>query len=357
MLGLLMTVLGGLVGFSRVATGAHYPGDVFAGFGIGAAIAVSGARLVPPVVEHHLPPVKPLAVDTVARVDGAGVVVVVNPASGSGTGARVLSEVRGALPKAEIVELAEGDDITEVLRAAAERAEVLGIAGGDGTVACAAGVAAESGRPLAVFPAGTFNHFAKDIGCGRVAKTVRAVREGTASYVDLVYFNGGKAMVNTGSIGAYPTFVRARERLEHRIGKPAAAAWAMWNTLRHENPVRIEYDGHVMQTSMFFVGNSIYVPSGFAPAQRNRLDTGLLDVRILEAGRPLARLRFMTSVALGRLSRSKLYHEHRAPEFSLDAVDGPITVALDGEVNGHHQHVEFVAGYRALAVYSRLPIR
>ena len=72
-----------------------------------------------------------------------------------------------------------------------------------------------------------------------------------------------------------------RERFEHKIGKPLAAAYAMLRTLRHEDPVRIRYDNKTMQTSLFFLGNSTYLPSGFAPAQRNRIDTGLLDVRIL----------------------------------------------------------------------------
>jgi undecaprenyl-diphosphatase len=132
-LGLGLALLAGLVGLSRVATGAHYPGDVFAGFGIGAAIAVLGGRMVPPVVPMKLPVTEPLRIDTPERPDGDGVVLVVNPASGSGNGARGIDEVREKLPKAEIVELGEGDDPETALREAAKRAEVLAAGGGDGT--------------------------------------------------------------------------------------------------------------------------------------------------------------------------------------------------------------------------------
>jgi diacylglycerol kinase family enzyme/membrane-associated phospholipid phosphatase len=351
MLGLALAPLAGLVGLSRVATGTHYPSDVAVGFGIGTAIAVLGGRLVPPIVEHNLPCADPLHIDGPARPDGAGVVLVVNPASGSGTGSRVIDEVRRELPKAEIVEVAPGDSIEELVRDAARRAEVLGIGGGDGTVACAAGVAAELGLPLAVFPAGTFNHFAKDIGCEHEAKTIRAIRDGTMSHVDLVSFNDTKTIINTASIGAYPAFVRTRERLEHKISKPLAAAYAMFRTLRRDDPVRIRFDDKTIQTSLFFLGNSTYVPSGFAPAQRNRMDTGLIDVRILETGRRLSRLRIMTALMLGRLSRSRLYHEQHVPEFRFTAVDGPTAVARDGEVDGHHEHASFTARYRVLQVF------
>ncbi|MFN3005677.1 bifunctional phosphatase PAP2/diacylglycerol kinase family protein [Mycolicibacterium wolinskyi] len=352
--GLAMALLAGLVGLSRVATGAHYPGDVFAGFGIGAGIAILGARVVPTLPTASLPTSDPLRYKTEPRPDGAGVVLVINPASGGGTGARVVDEVRNSLPRTEIVEIAEDDDIEKVLREAAERCEVLAVGGGDGTVACAAGVAVEAGVPLAVFPGGTFNHFAKDIGCDSVARTVDTIRRGSAAYVDLVCLNEKQLVINTASIGAYPKYVRMREKLEHRMGKRLAGVYALYLTLRRDEPVRITYDDKTIQTSLFFLGNSTYFPSGFAPALRPRMDDGLIDVRILETGRKFSRLRIATAVALGRLVRSPLYHEMQVPEFRFTTVDGPTVLAHDGEVGETCTQASFSVRYRALPVFRPL---
>ncbi|OBI29936.1 phosphoesterase [Mycobacterium sp. E1386] len=351
MLGFGLALLAGLVGLSRVATGAHYPGDVVAGFGIGAGLAVLGGRLVPPIVETALPKTEPLRVETPERPEGSGVVLVINPESGSGTGARVVDEVREALPKVDIRELGPDDDPAEVLREAAASAEVLAVGGGDGTVATAAGVAIEAGLPLAVFPAGTFNHFAKDIGCETVSKTVDAIRRGSVSCVDLVCLNESQMVLNTASIGAYPTFVQQREKLEKRIGKPLAGLYAMLHTLRHDQPVRISYDNKTLLTSLFFLGNSLYLPTGFAPSRRTRMDDGLIDVRMLDAGRRWSRTRILTALALGRLERSPLYHELQVPEFSFVAVDGPTVIACDGEVGDEYEKASFTAKYRVLPVF------
>ena len=353
--GLGLALLAGLVGISRVATGAHYPGDVPAGFGLGAGIAVLGGKVVPPIVETRLPTADPLRVEAPPRPDGAGVVLVINSASGSGTGAWVTDEVQRELPKAEVIELAGDDDIVAVLRDAAARAEVLGVSGGDGTVSSAAGIAVEAGVPLAVFPGGTFNHFAKDIGCDTVAKTVAAIREGSIGCVDIVKLNETGTVINTASIGAYPAFVRTREKLEHKIGKSLAGAYAIFHTLRREPPVRIAYDNKELQTSLFFLGNSVYLPSGFAPSRRGRMDDGLIDVRILETGRRLSRLRLVTSLALGRLVRSPLYHEMRVPEFQFKAIDGPTPLAHDGEVELVLDEAKFTVNYRGLPVFRPLP--
>jgi diacylglycerol kinase family enzyme/membrane-associated phospholipid phosphatase len=353
-LGFGLALLAGLVGLSRVATGAHYPGDVVAGLGIGAGIAVLGGRLVPPVVETALPKSEPLRIETPERPNGAGVVLVVNPAAGSGTGARVVDQVRAELPEAEIVELGPDDDPEKALREAASRAEVLAVGGGDGTVSTAAAIAVDAGLPLAVFPAGTLNHFAKDIGCGTVAKTVQAIRRGSVASVDLVCLNESQIVINTASIGAYPTFVQQREKLEKRIGKPLAGFCAMLRTLRSDQPVRICYDNKTLLTSLFFLGNSLYLPAGFAPSRRSRMDDGLIDVRILEAGRRFATTRILTALAFGRLQRSPLYHELQVPEFSFSAVDAPTVIAHDGEIGDEYREASFTANYRILPVFRPL---
>ena len=105
-------------------------------------------------------------------------------------------------------------------------------------------------------------------------------------------------------------------------------------------------------TSLFFIGNSLYLPTGFAPSRRTRMDDGLIDVRILETGRRLARTRILTALILGRLERSPLYHEMQVPEFTFAAVDGPTVVAHDGEVGERYEEATFSAQYRALPVFS-----
>ena len=68
---------------------------------------------------------------------------------------------------------------------AAGGARILGIAGGDGSVQLAAGLAADKGLPLLVIPAGTFNHFATDLGVRSAQDALDALRAGDSVLVDV----------------------------------------------------------------------------------------------------------------------------------------------------------------------------
>src|SRR4051794_33312953 len=92
-------------------------------------------------------------------LDGRGLSVVVNPSAGPALGASLTDQIAEAVPAATVHELDEDDDLLDALRAAA-RSSVLGVAGGDGTINAATGIALEEDRPLLVFPGGTLNHFA-----------------------------------------------------------------------------------------------------------------------------------------------------------------------------------------------------
>jgi diacylglycerol kinase family enzyme len=124
--------------------------------------------------------------------------------------------------------------IADAVRTEARRGTPrLLVCGGDGTLSAAMGAAAGTALEIAVFPGGTLNHFARDIGVPTddPAGALDVAVNGTARPVDLGCVNG-HAILNTSSVGVYVEFVRRRERLErHHLGyrlASVAAAAAVW---------------------------------------------------------------------------------------------------------------------------------
>ncbi|WP_323741082.1 bifunctional phosphatase PAP2/diacylglycerol kinase family protein [Microbacterium sp. VKM Ac-2870] len=348
-----LRALAGLVGFSRVATGAHYPTDVAAGFALGEMIAWLTTRLVP--VERVNPLQDALAVHAgTPRPHGEGITLIINPRSGSGRAGRILPDVRRALPRMRIVALGDDDDHAGTIRDAASSCEVLAVAGGDGTVQQAASAARENGIPLAVLPAGTFNHFAKDLGMFPLATAIDAIRAGTVATVDLGEING-KIFVNTASVGAYTDFVAIREHYEHRIGKPLAAVVAAARTLRQARAVHVrvkDLDGETIDArfSLLFLGNGRYEPRGFAPVHRATLDDARLDLRVLGVSRRGSRARVVVDLFTGRISRNRRYQQYSDAEFQLELPEGPYRIARDGELGEEVDHLTARVLPRALTV-------
>ncbi|PZS17538.1 MAG: hypothetical protein DLM60_13505 [Pseudonocardiales bacterium] len=243
-----------------------------------------------------------------------------------------------------------GADVDRTFHQAAGRAEVLAVCGGDGTVAAAARVAIDADLPLLVFPGGTFNHFAADIGIDRVSDALAALRHGTAIRID-VALAGERLFLNTSSLGSYPAFVAIRERWEGRVGKPVAAAIALLVAVRRQKPVRLVVDGHARDVAMMFVGNCRYQPHGFAPSWRPRLDDGVLDLRMVTVDGPAPLLRLALAMLTGRLGRSRLYIEDDPVDLHISMPDGAGEVAWDGEIGPGNAEIEYTKLRRSLTVY------
>lgn len=340
------------VAYGRVHTGVHYPSDVAAGLLLGAGCALLVRRSWPARPERAGAASAP-SVEAPALADGHGLVVVVNPGSGPKEDA---SELRARLlrdlPAAEVVVCDEGDDVAKALQAAADRAVVLGVAGGDGTVNAAAACALDRDLPLAVFPSGTLNHFAGDLGIAETADTVEAIRAGQAVHVDVATAGPGLHFLNTFSIGLYPELVRRREARERVVGKWPALAIALVEVLGRAEPTALELDGEPRRVWLLFGGNGRYHPHGFAPSWRERLDEGVVDLRVVDAASPWARARLVAAVLTGRLGRCRVYEERAARSVSLGFVDEPDPrLAHDGEWADAPAELTLTIHGQRLAVY------
>jgi diacylglycerol kinase family enzyme len=134
-----------------------------------------------------------------------------NPKSGGGKAERfdVAGEARAR--GVEPIELKRGDDLAVIVRDAIARgADALGMAGGDGSQAVVAAIAAEHGLPYVCVPAGTRNHFALDLGVDRddVVGALDAYIHGGERVVDLAEVND-RVFVNNVSLGVYAEAVQS----------------------------------------------------------------------------------------------------------------------------------------------------
>jgi hypothetical protein len=209
--------------------------------------------------------------------------LIMNPRSGGGKVARFRLVERAETLGARVVLLegAEQVDVVAVARdAVAQGADLLGVAGGDGTQALVAGVAADAGIPFLVISAGTRNHFALDLGLDRddPSHCLDALTDGVEIRVDLGSINS-RPFVNNASFGAYAELVR---RPEYRDDKTRTALKAMPDLLvGHSGPSLSARAGEVVivRPQALLVSNNPYAtddPAGLG--RRTRLDRGTLGV-------------------------------------------------------------------------------
>jgi diacylglycerol kinase family enzyme len=251
---------------------------------------------------------------TLPRItDGDGVLIVLNAQSGAAVLLRgdprpVFAE---RLPAAVVHELAEGEDLAEVVAARMagdEPPSVLGAYGGDGTVSRMAGLARRYDVPLLVLPGGTFNHFARALGVDSVDAALGALGDGAGRTVTVadVSVDGDEpiTVLNALSVGVYPAFLDKREGPGNPFGKWLGGVIAARRELREAQPIRILHKGRRALAWSLFVSVGRNESGKVATMQRVTVDDGLLDIRIHHARG--SRFRAMTSLAFGSRTASVL---------------------------------------------------
>lgn len=246
-----------------------------------------------------------------------------NPKSGGGKAEKLHLAEEARARGIEPIELKLGTDLEQLVRSAvADGADALAMAGGDGSQAVVAMVAAEQDLPYACIPAGTRNHFALDLGVDRddVVGALDAFVGGRERRVDLAEVNG-RVFVNNVSIGLYAEAVQREGYREAKLrtildtlpevlgpeGKGLDLRWSGPGGHEHSSGAAI-----LVSNNRYRLGHM--VGSGTRP----RIDDELLGIAV--ASPP----------AEGKRLIQRPWREWSTPTFEVDA-DGPIAAGIDGE--------------------------
>ncbi|MDO8185617.1 diacylglycerol kinase family protein [Conexibacter sp. JD483] len=249
-----------------------------------------------------------------------------NPQSGDGKAERFRLAEEARARGIEPIELRRGADLETLVRdAVAAGADGLAMAGGDGSQAIVAAVAAEHELPYACIPAGTRNHFALDLGVDRddVVGALDAFVAGGERRVDLAEVNG-RVFVNNVSLGLYAEAVQQpgyREaKLRTLLGTLPEALGPDGDgpDLRWRGPGGHE---HRAGAAILVSNNRYRLGRAIGSGTRPRIDDGRLGVTVLGS-----------SIGGGRrgLLPQRPWRGWTAPEFDVDA-DHTVVAGIDGE--------------------------
>ncbi|MGH3277914.1 MAG: diacylglycerol/lipid kinase family protein [Trebonia sp.] len=276
--------------------------------------------------------------------------LIMNPKSGGGKVGRFDLQRKAEDLGAEVflIDGPEPVDVAEVARAAVTRgADLLGVAGGDGTQALVAGIAAEHGIPFMVISAGTRNHFALDLGLDRVnpPACLGALTDAVELRVDLGVI-GGRTFVNNASFGAYAVVV---EDPAYRADKVRTTLELLPDLLPGQRGPRltVHADGvEIGGPQALLVANNPYGTGDVAGlGRRGRLDRGVLGVVAVTVDSA------RRAVGLIRSRHAEGLHVLTGQEVTVTADTRQVPVGIDGEALSLPVPVRCVIRPRALRVW------
>ncbi|MET0967190.1 MAG: diacylglycerol kinase family protein [Nakamurella sp.] len=256
--------------------------------------------------------------------------IVMNPHSGGGKVVKFDLKAKAEALGAEVT-LLDGPgyvDVAALVRAAITRgADLLGVAGGDGTQARVAGIAAAHDLPFLVISAGTRNHFALDLGLDRddPSTCLAALSDGVEVRVDLGMLED-RPFVNNASFGAYAEIVQSPQYRDHKEGTILSM---LPDLLTGKNAEKLSVqvgDTKVEGSQAILVSNNPYGSGRLIDmGRRNRLNQAVLGV---VAGRLDSAAH---AVDLIRRDQGQSLSVLAGREVLIDADTPQIPVGVDGE--------------------------
>jgi diacylglycerol kinase family enzyme len=284
-------------------------------------------------------------------------VLIINLKSGGGKAERFDLAGEASRRGIEAVILAPGDDLLVLAEEAVDRgARVIGMAGGDGSQALVATVAARRDVAHVCIPAGTRNHFALDLGLDRddVVGALDAYTDGHERRIDLARVND-RVFVNNASLGVYAKVVQSPA---YRDAKLRTWAKMLPDLLGPDaSPLDLEFSGPdgvgYGDAPLVLVSNNRYELTSLSGAgTRRRLDEGVLGVFAARVLGPADVSRLTALELAGQADRFPGLLAWSAGEFEVRS-SGPVEVGLDGEALVMDPPLRFVSMPGALRV--RLP--
>jgi diacylglycerol kinase family enzyme len=270
--------------------------------------------------------------------------VLVNREGGAAAraGDGLIETLRAAFAAADVVAdiaLLPSSAMAAALTSAAGKEPRIVVAGGDGTIACAAQVLGGTHTELAVLPLGTLNHFARDLGVPNDLTAAAALAaHGEAVGIDVGSVNEHR-FINNASIGLYPLMVRQRDTVRKRRGWPKwlatlpAFTYTLSRLPDHRLRVNMGRGGKPIVTPLLFVGNNLYSLDRGTVGSRATLQDGELSVYAVAHRTRKALIWFATRALLGRADRlADFVMLGGGTDLTVSSAARSIEIALDGEV-------------------------
>jgi diacylglycerol kinase family enzyme len=216
--------------------------------------------------------------------------------------------------------------------------DIVMAGGGDGTAAAAAAAVMDTGKALALLPAGTMNMFARTLRIPLdLEAALAAFATGRIVEVDIASANG-RPFVHQFSIGMHPRLVELRSRMpfRSRLGKVGATLKAAIDTIRNPSiltvTLRMPHAEFVATTAGLSVSNNLY-GEGHLPFA-DRPDGGVLGVYVTSAQGRAELLLVCLNVLLGRWRRNEKIeiHESRSATIVVETGRRRRRCVMDGEL-------------------------